>query len=80
MSNVKEYDTIEISRNAFTNHLFVLQFPKRKDLDDHVNNTLLDGEMIQDTVNGKNVPRYLVYDIVKFEVRCDVWLPIFVIL
>ena len=24
--------------------------------------------MILDTVNGQNVPRYLVYDIVKFEV------------
>jgi len=31
--------------------------------------------MINDIVDGKNVPRYLVYDIVKFEVR----LPYFII-
>lgn len=44
-----------------------LQFPRRKDLNAHIKSTLLDGEMILDTVNGQNVPRYLVYDIVKFE-------------
>ncbi|XP_060593527.1 mRNA-capping enzyme-like [Ruditapes philippinarum] len=56
-----------LDRDNTVFHVPNLQFPKRKNLDDHVNNTLLDGEMIQDTVNGKNVPRYLVYDIVKFE-------------
>ncbi|XP_076349616.1 RNA guanylyltransferase and 5'-phosphatase mRNA capping enzyme [Tachypleus tridentatus] len=44
-----------------------LNFPKRKDPDKHICDTLLDGEMIIDKVDGKNVPRYLVYDIVKFE-------------
>ena len=48
------------------------QFPRRKDLNAHIVKTLLDGEMITDEVNGQIVPRYLVYDIVKFEVCCCV--------
>ena len=44
-----------------------LRFPHVKDLTKHVNNTLLDGEMVIDIVNGANVPRYLVYDIIQYE-------------
>ncbi|KAJ8865971.1 hypothetical protein PR048_033495 [Dryococelus australis] len=44
-----------------------LRFPHRKDLSRHLTNTLLDGEMVIDKVNGKNIPRYLAYDIIKFE-------------
>ncbi|KAL8575961.1 hypothetical protein ACOMHN_051979 [Nucella lapillus] len=44
-----------------------LEFPSRKDLNAHVANTLVDGEMILDKVEGKMVPRFLVYDIIKFE-------------
>ncbi|KAG8184984.1 hypothetical protein JTE90_024519 [Oedothorax gibbosus] len=44
-----------------------LTFPRRKDPDQHIKNTLLDGEMIIDKVEGRDVPRYLAYDIVKFE-------------
>lgn len=48
-----------------------LTFPLSKDLTKHIKNTLLDGEMVIDTVkeNGKvmKVPRYLVYDIVCYE-------------
>ncbi|KAK2884298.1 hypothetical protein Q8A67_017935 [Cirrhinus molitorella] len=43
-----------------------LEFPFRKDLRIHLSNTLLDGEMIIDKVNGQPVPRYLIYDIIKF--------------
>ncbi|XP_018409864.1 PREDICTED: mRNA-capping enzyme isoform X2 [Nanorana parkeri] len=43
-----------------------LEFPFRKDLRVHLTNTLLDGEMIIDKVKGQIVPRYLIYDIVKF--------------
>ncbi|XP_054710124.1 LOW QUALITY PROTEIN: mRNA-capping enzyme-like [Uloborus diversus] len=44
-----------------------LWFPRRKEPDMHLSGTLLDGEMIIDKVEGKDVPRYLVYDIIKFE-------------
>nr|KAF6507718.1 RNA guanylyltransferase and 5'-phosphatase [Rousettus aegyptiacus] len=46
-----------------------------KDLRIHLSNTLLDGEMIIDRVNGQAVPRYLIYDIIKFNAQpvgeCD---------
>ncbi|GBN11275.1 mRNA-capping enzyme [Araneus ventricosus] len=44
-----------------------LRFPRRKVPEEHIANTLLDGEMIIDKVDGKDVPRYLAYDIIKFE-------------
>lgn len=44
-----------------------LKFPHRKDPNRHIGNTLLDGEMVIDKVNGKDIPRYLAYDIIKFE-------------
>ncbi|KPP79283.1 mRNA-capping enzyme-like [Scleropages formosus] len=49
-------------------HIANLEFPFRKDLRAHLSNTLLDGEMIVDKVNGQPVPRYLIYDIIKFNV------------
>ncbi|XP_041360929.1 mRNA-capping enzyme-like [Gigantopelta aegis] len=56
-----------IDRDNTIFHVPHLQFPKRKDLTSHLRLTLLDGEMIMDKVEDKNVPRYLVYDIIKFE-------------
>lgn len=44
-----------------------LRFPHRKDLQRHLKNTLLDGEMVIDKVNGVSIPRYLVYDVIQFE-------------
>ncbi|XP_044742570.1 mRNA-capping enzyme [Chrysoperla carnea] len=41
-------------------------FPHRKEKR-HLTNTLLDGEMVIDHVNEEAIPRYLVYDIIKFE-------------
>lgn len=43
-----------------------LTFPRLKNLNEHITDTLLDGEMVIDVVNGTNIPRYLVYDIIKF--------------
>lgn len=43
-----------------------LEFIHRKNLENHLTNTILDGEMILDTVDGKSVPRYLIYDIILF--------------
>lgn len=48
-------------------HVPNLQFPRRKDLNSSIRDTLLDGEMILDKNEGKTIPRYLVYDIVRFE-------------
>lgn len=44
-----------------------LRFLHQKDLRRHLVNTLLDGEMVIDKVDGVEIPRFLVYDIVKFE-------------
>lgn len=44
-----------------------LRFVKREDVRKHLQETLLDGEMVIDKVNGQNIPRYLVYDIITFE-------------
>jgi len=44
-----------------------LQFPNRKDPATHLTDTLVDGEMVLDVVNGQSIPRYLVYDIVNFK-------------
>lgn len=44
-----------------------LTFPHEKDLTKHLKNTLLDGEMVIDRVQGKKVPRYLVYDMICYE-------------
>ncbi|XP_039603937.1 mRNA-capping enzyme [Polypterus senegalus] len=55
-----------IDRDNSVFHIANLEFPYRKDPKIHLVNTLLDGEMIVDKVNGQPVPRYLIYDIVKF--------------
>ncbi|KRT78546.1 hypothetical protein AMK59_7819, partial [Oryctes borbonicus] len=44
-----------------------LRFPHRKDLHRHLKDTLIDGEMVIDKVKDENIPRYLAYDIIKFE-------------
>ncbi|XP_018568622.1 mRNA-capping enzyme [Anoplophora glabripennis] len=44
-----------------------VRFVHRKDIRRHLKDTLLDGEMVIDKVNGEDIPRYLAYDIVKFE-------------
>ncbi|XP_056644934.1 mRNA-capping enzyme [Diorhabda sublineata] len=44
-----------------------LRFVNKKDVRVHLKDTLLDGEMVIDKVNGQNIPRYLVYDIVQFQ-------------
>ncbi|CAF1402650.1 unnamed protein product [Rotaria sordida] len=44
-----------------------LRFPKDSDCAHHLTNTLLDGELVIDNVEGKKVPRYLIYDIIVYE-------------
>lgn len=43
------------------------KFPRRKAPNEHIFETLMDGEMVIDVVNGESYPRYLIYDIVTFE-------------
>uniref|UniRef100_A0AAR2LU81 mRNA-capping enzyme n=1 Tax=Pygocentrus nattereri TaxID=42514 RepID=A0AAR2LU81_PYGNA len=54
-----------IDRDNSVFHIANLEFPFRKDMNTHLSNTLLDGEMIIDKVNGQPIPRYLIYDIIK---------------
>ena len=44
-----------------------IRFFKRKSPQSHIENTLVDGEMVIDEVSGQKRARYLIYDIVKFE-------------
>lgn len=44
-----------------------MKFPLRRDLRVHIENTLLDGEMVLDKVNGTTIPRFLVYDIITYQ-------------
>ena len=47
-----------------------IEFPRRKDLSPHITNTLLDGELVIDIdkATKRKTPRYLIYDIITFEV------------
>lgn len=44
-----------------------LSFPCRDNLDMHIKNTLLDGEMVIDVLKGERIPRYLIYDFIAYE-------------
>ncbi|KAK9510427.1 hypothetical protein O3M35_005218 [Rhynocoris fuscipes] len=44
-----------------------VRFVHRKNLNKHLTHTLLDGEMVIDKHEGKDIPRYLVYDIVRVD-------------
>ena len=57
-----------LDRDNAVFHIPDLSFWKRKNLNQPLQQTLVDGEMIIDQVDGKPVPRYLIYDIIKFEV------------
>lgn len=62
-----EGEVYMLDRDNCVFKVFGLRFLYRKDLTRHLKNTLLDGEMVIDKVNGQDIPRYLCYDIVKFE-------------
>jgi len=58
-----------IDRDNCVFHIPSIEFPKR-DLSSHVSGTLLDGELVidEDRVTHRKVARYLIYDIISFEV------------
>ncbi|CAF1324113.1 unnamed protein product [Adineta steineri] len=43
------------------------RFPKNPEYTSHLTNTLVDGELVIDNVNGVKVPRFLIYDIIVYE-------------
>lgn len=43
-----------------------MRFPCHEDLNTHICDTLIDGEMVIDKVNGLSYPRYLVYDVICY--------------
>ena len=48
-------------------HWRLCNYLSRKNLKEHLKNTLLDGEMVIDVHEGKPIPRYLIYDIIRFK-------------
>lgn len=44
-----------------------LTFLHRKEKEKHIQDTVVDGEMVIDVVNGQKFPRFLIYDIVRYE-------------
>ncbi|XP_004536441.1 mRNA-capping enzyme [Ceratitis capitata] len=42
-----------------------ISFVKAGNLTQHLEDTLIDGEMVIDKLNGESIPRYLIYDVVK---------------
>ncbi|CAG9784640.1 unnamed protein product [Diatraea saccharalis] len=62
-----EGEVYMLDRDNCVFKVFGLKFLYKKDLRKHLRNTLLDGEMVIDKVGDKEIPRYLCYDIIKFE-------------
>lgn len=42
-----------------------ISFVKSSNLNEHLEDTLIDGEMVLDKYNGEIIPRYLIYDVIK---------------
>ncbi|CAF4445073.1 unnamed protein product, partial [Adineta steineri] len=57
-----------IDRNNDVFQIKYLWFPEVPDCTNHLENTLLDGEFVIDKVDNKEIYRYLVYDIVYYNV------------
>lgn len=62
-----EHEVYFVDRDNCVFEVSGLVFPRRKDPMGHIQDTLVDGEMIIDKADGRDVPRYLIYDIIRFE-------------
>ena len=60
-------ETYFIDRDNCVYKISGLTFLNRKDKHEHLTDTLVDGEMVIDTVNGNKVPRFLINDIICFK-------------
>ncbi|KAL1457931.1 hypothetical protein WDU94_008111 [Cyamophila willieti] len=68
MMYIKNHEEIYFTDRDFSMYkISGLTFPHRKDAGKRLSNTLLDGEMVIDRVQGQSIPRYLVYDIIRFD-------------
>lgn len=63
---LKENEVYFFDRDNSCFQVSGIRFPCRDDLNTHIYDTLIDGEMVIDKVNGLSIPRYLVYDIVCY--------------
>lgn len=54
-----------LERNLQLWRVHGLKFPRIEDLNMHLTDTLLDGEMVTDDYNGKKIPKYLIYDVIS---------------
>ncbi|XP_046676608.1 LOW QUALITY PROTEIN: mRNA-capping enzyme [Homalodisca vitripennis] len=62
---LKEGEVYCLDRDNSVFQVEGLRFPHRKAPNRHLTNTLLDGEMVIDKHEGRNIPRYLAYDIIR---------------
>ena len=60
-------ETYFIDRDNCVYKISGLTFLNRKDKHEHLTDTLVDGEMVIDTVNGDKVPRFLINDIIRYK-------------
>ena len=60
-------ETYFIDRDNCVYKISGLTFLNRKDKHEHLTDTLVDGEMVIDTVNGNKVPRFLINDIIRYK-------------
>lgn len=56
-----------IDRNNDVFHTSGLSFFSSQSYPSHLKDTLVDGEMVMDVVEGKLCPRFLIYDIISLE-------------
>lgn len=63
---LKENEVYFFDRDNACFQVSGIRFPCRDDIHTHIQETLIDGEMVIDKVNGLSIPRYLVYDIVCY--------------
>lgn len=63
---LKEHEVYFFDRDNACFQVSGMRFPCHEDLRTHIYDTLIDGEMVIDKVNGLTIPRYLVYDIICY--------------
>ncbi|XP_065652640.1 mRNA-capping enzyme isoform X2 [Hydra vulgaris] len=64
---LKENEVYFLDRD---NSVFVtdkIKFPRRKNPEEHIFDTVVDGELVIDKEGSQTHPRFLIYDIIKFE-------------
>lgn len=63
---LKENEVYFLDRDNSCFQVSGIRFPCHDNLHTHIYDTLIDGEMVIDKVNGLSIPRYLVYDVVFY--------------